>query len=153
MSVGILIGANEEEPHRCRVLSEDMHDLQLAFLNDHVKGVGIEHNFLWVLHVVVDEQAVRESCAELEADFSAQTKLEGFDGVAIDLDERVVLRKHELFVRFVVFAVVEHELRSLFCLGLQRKRRVFDDWHFRFDFWHFFRGYVEIWVFWTWCGG
>jgi hypothetical protein len=143
----------KEEPHRCRVLSEDMHDLQLAFLNDHVKGVRIEHNFLRILHVVVDEQAVREPRAELEADFSAQAKLEGFYGVAVDLDERVVLRKHELFVGLVVLAVVEHELWSLFCLWLQRKRRVFDDWHFRFDFWHFFCGYIEIWVFRTCRGG
>lgn len=94
------------------MLPENVHNFQLALLDDDIQRVGVQLDAIGVLNVVVDEKAVRQPGAELKADFTAQPKLEGLDEVAVDLDECVVLCEHEFFLGFFLLRLFEHKFVS-----------------------------------------
>lgn len=98
------------------MLPKNVHNFQLTLLDDDVQRIRVQLDAIGVLDVVVDEKAVRQTGAELKADFTAQPKLEGLDEVAVDLDECVVLREHEFFLGFFLLRFFEHEFVSE-CVG------------------------------------
>lgn len=95
------------------MFAENVDNFQLTLLDDDVQGVGIELDPLWVLHVVVDQQTVRQSRSKLEADLATKSQLESFNRVAVDLDERVVLRKHKFLLRLLLLSLFEDQLIAL----------------------------------------
>lgn len=117
------------------MFAEDMNDLQLTFLDDDVQRVRIELDSFRILHIVIDEKTVRQSRSELEADFTTKSQLESFDGVAVDLDERVVLRKHKFLLRLFLFSLLEDQLVALRVSRLNRVLRLIG-----FDICHIFAG-------------
>lgn len=92
------------------MLAKDMNNFELAFLDDNVQSIRIQLDAIGILDVVVDEKSVRQTGAELKADFTAQAELEGLDEVAVDLDECVVLSEHEFFLGFFLLRLFEHQL-------------------------------------------
>lgn len=55
------------------MLAKDMDHLQLALLHNHVECIGVQINAIRILNVVIDEQAVRQSGAELKWNLTAKS--------------------------------------------------------------------------------
>lgn len=122
------------------MFAEDMHDFQLTFLDDNVKCVWIELDDVRILHIVINQQPVRQPRPELEADLTTKSQLECLDRVAVNLNERVVLCKHEFFLQLLSLGLLEDQFRQFRCVG-----RV-DLWRdFRMlDVRHIFAGHVDV---------
>lgn len=123
------------------MFAEHVDNFQLTLFDDDVQGVGIELDPLWVLHVMVDQQTVRQSRSKLEADLATKPQLESFNRVAVDLDERVVLRKHKFLLRLLLLSLFEDQLVAL---RLRRLDRVLRLIRFLFDVRHVFTGQIDV---------
>lgn len=95
------------------MFAEHVNDFQLTLLDYDVQRVRIQLNSFWILHVMINEKAMRQPRSELETDFSTESQLESLDGVAINLNKSIVLSKHEFLLRLLLFSLFEDQLVAL----------------------------------------
>lgn len=97
-----------------RVLAKHVHHLQLALLHNHIQCVRIQVDAVRVLHVVIDEEAVRQRRPELEGNLAAKAQLKRLNDITVHLDKRVVAGEHE---RLLVARLLKGQLGAPLFVG------------------------------------